>query len=77
MPHRQQKSRKKAEQETILLGSKILSMDVFSDDFATVDVREELCYHSRPEKANSDGRFLDINMLLKNFVRMVDRPQKR
>ena len=77
MPHRQQKSRKKAEQETILLGSKILSMDVFSDDFATVDVREELCYHSRPEKANSDGRFPDINMFLKNFVRMVDRPQKR
>ena len=26
-------------------------MGVFSDDFAAVDVREELCYHSRPEKA--------------------------
>lgn len=29
-------------------------MGVFSDDFATVDVREELCYHSLTEKANSD-----------------------
>ena len=26
-------------------------MSVLSDDFADVDVREELCYHSRPEKA--------------------------
>ena len=26
-------------------------MGVFSDDFAAVDFREELCYHSRPEKA--------------------------
>ena len=23
---------------------------VFSDDFTDVDVREELCYHSRPKK---------------------------
>ena len=60
-----------------LLGSQFVYIGVLSDDFAAVDVREELCYHSRPEKANSDGRFLDINMLLKNFVRMVDRPQKR
>ena len=26
-------------------------MSVLSDDFATVDVREELCYHSRPKEA--------------------------
>lgn len=26
-------------------------MGVFSDDFAAVDFREELCYHSRPKKA--------------------------
>ena len=26
-------------------------MGVLSDDFAAVDIREELCYHSRPEKA--------------------------
>ena len=30
-------------------------MGVFRDDFAAVDVREELCYHSRTEKANSRG----------------------
>ena len=30
-------------------------MGVFSDDFATVDFREELCYHSRPEKAKFGG----------------------
>ena len=32
-------------------------MGVFSDDFAAVDVREELCYHSRPKKTNSEGYF--------------------
>ena len=30
-------------------------MGVFGDDFAAVDVREELCYHSLTEKANSEG----------------------
>ena len=30
-------------------------MGVFSDDFAAVDFREELCYHSRPEKAKFRG----------------------
>ena len=30
-------------------------MGVFSNDFATVDVREELCYHSRPKKTNSEA----------------------
>ena len=52
MPHRQQKSRAR---KSSLLSSKNLSMGVFSNDFATVDVREELCYHSRPEKANLEG----------------------
>ena len=46
-PHRQQKSRA---MEEFLLGSQFVYMDVFSDDFATVDIREELCYHSRPKK---------------------------
>ena len=31
-------------------------MGVFSNDFAAVDFREELCYHSRPEKAKFRGR---------------------
>ena len=30
-------------------------MGVFGDDFAAVDVREELCYHSRPKKTNLRG----------------------
>ena len=34
---------------------KVHYIDVFSDDFAAVDVREELCYHSLTEKANSRG----------------------
>ena len=43
---------KRAEQgKTSLLDSQSLSMRVLSDDFATVDVREELCYHSLTEKA--------------------------
>ena len=43
---------KRAEQgNNSLLGSRFVSMGVFGDDFAAVDVREELCYHSRPEKA--------------------------
>ena len=41
--------------ETFLTRRLKSSMGVFSNDFATVDVREELCYHSRPEKANSRG----------------------
>ena len=49
MPHKRQKSRAK---KWTLLDSQSLSMGVFSDDFAAVDFREELCYHSRPDKAN-------------------------
>ena len=30
-------------------------MGVLSDDFAAVDIREELCYHSRPKKTNLRG----------------------
>ena len=48
-------SQKRAEQGTSLLHSQSLSMGVLSDDFATVDVREELCYHSRPKKHKFGG----------------------
>lgn len=41
----------KPSKETSLLGSQIPFMGVLSDDFATVDFREELCYHSRPKEA--------------------------
>ena len=45
---------KRAEQgNQSLLGSQFVYMGVFSDDFAAVDIREELCYHSLTEKANS------------------------
>ena len=47
MPYRQQKNRAR---KTSLLGSQFVYIGVFSNDFAAVDVREELCYHSRPEK---------------------------
>ena len=33
-----------------MLDSRMVSMGVLSNDFAAVDLREELCYHSRPEK---------------------------
>ena len=45
----------KPSKETALLGSQFISIGVFSDDFATVDVREGLCYHSRPKKQKSEG----------------------
>ena len=48
MPHRQKKSRAR---NNPLLDSRNHLMGVFSNDFAAVDFREELCYHSRPEKA--------------------------
>ena len=38
-----------------MLGSQFVYIGVLSDDFAAVDVREELCYHSRPKKTNSEG----------------------
>ena len=40
MPHRQQKSRAR---KITLLGSRFVYIGVFCDDFAAVDVREELC----------------------------------
>ena len=52
MPYRQQKNRAR---KTSLLGSQFVYMGVLSDDFAAVDVREELCYHSRPKKTNLRG----------------------
>ena len=38
-----------------MLGSRFIFIKVLSDDFADVDFREELCYHSRPKKQNSKG----------------------
>ena len=44
-------SQKRAEQGIFLTRLSKSIIGILSDDFATVDVREELCYHSRPEKA--------------------------
>ena len=44
---------KEPSKEQILTRLSKSFMGVFSNDFAAVDFREELCYHSRPEKANS------------------------
>ena len=45
---------KRAEQGKSPYSAQKSYIGVFSDDFATVDVREELCYHSLTEKANSE-----------------------
>ena len=56
--------------EQSLLDSQFVYIDVLSDDFAAVDVREELCYHSRPKKQirrgiNSKKR--ELQARYKNF----------
>ena len=70
MPHKRQKSRAKKQS---LLDSQSLSMGVFSDDFAAVDFREELCYHSRPEKA----KFKRRNERQKPMIESHARRKKR
>ena len=52
--------------EEFLLGSQFVYMDVFSDDFAAVDVREELCYHSRPKKRKFK-RFIVSRLKMNDF----------
>ena len=47
LPHRQQKSQTREKPYSAL---NFVYMGVLSDDFSAVDVREELCYHSRPKK---------------------------
>lgn len=46
----------------ILVRLKVFIIVVFSDDFATVDFREELCYHSRPKKYKFERRFHDLRV---------------
>ena len=50
-------SKKEPSKGTTLLGSQFVHIGVLSDDFADVDVREKLCYHSRPKKAKFGGLF--------------------
>ena len=48
---------KRAEQGLILTRLLKSFMGVFRNDFAAVDVREELCYHSRPKKQIREAYF--------------------
>ena len=63
--------------ERSLLDSQFVSMGVLSNDFAAVDVREELCYHSRPKKrkfrgADPIGQWRRNNLLQK-IIRTSNR----
>ena len=51
----------------------MVSMGVLSDDFATVDVREELCYHCRPKKR----KFKRRNERQKPIKESIARRKKR
>ena len=46
---------KEPSKERTLLGSQFVYIGVLSDDFAAVDVCEDLCKTKPPEKANSEG----------------------
>ena len=60
---------KRAEQgNKTLLGSQFVYIGVFSDDFATVDFREELCYHSRPEKAKFGYASYSLNCFISSIL---------
>ena len=48
-------------------------MGVFSDDFATVDVREELCYHSRPKKQIQEVHGTGIKPMKESIARRKKR----
>ena len=70
MPYRQQKSQAR---KTSLLSSQSLYIGILSDDFAAVDFREELCYHSRPEKR----KFKRCNERQKPMIESHARRKKR
>ena len=69
---------KRTEQGNSLLGSQFVYIVVFSDDFAAVDFREELCHHSLTEygKISGDGRsrsrFIILAIYL-NGIAVYDR----
>ena len=48
-------------------------MSVLNDDFAAVDVREELCYHSLTEKANSRGVMNGKKPMIESHARRQKR----
>ena len=66
-------SEKRAEQGNSLLSSKVVSMGVFCDDFAAVDVREGLCYHSRPKKQIQEVHGTGIKPMKESIARRKKR----
>ena len=70
MPYRQQKSRARKQS---LLGSQFVYIGVLSDDFAAVDVREELCYHSRPKKQIQEVHGTGIKPMKESIARRKKR----
>ena len=61
----------KAEQgKQSLLGSQFVYIGVLSNDFADVDVREELCYHSRHEKSKIRKRIFLFDFTLFFIVKV-------
>ena len=70
MPHRRQKSRARKQS---LLGSQFVYIGVLSDDFAAVDVREELCYHSRPKKQIQEVHGTGIKPMKESHARRKKR----
>ena len=64
---------KEPSKETPLLDSQMVSMGVLSDDFATVDVREELCYHSRPKKQIQEVHGTGIKPMKESIARRKKR----
>ena len=48
-------------------------MSVLSDDFAAVDVREELCYHSRPKKQIQEVHGTGIKPMKESIARRKKR----
>ena len=48
-------------------------MGVLSDDFAAVDVREELCYHSRPKKQIQEVHGTGIKPMKESIARRKKR----
>ena len=70
MPRRRQKSRARKQS---LLGSQFVYIGVLSDDFAAVDVREELCYHSRPKKQIQEVHGTGIKPMKESIARRKKR----
>ena len=47
-----------------------VGIGVFSNDFTNVDLREELCYHSRPEKSKIRKRIFLFDFTLFFIVKV-------